>query len=149
MKKRNLGLINTGLVPDLTGKWHAVSVRSEEDVARLDALMRRGWYLPGLDLDGLPYLAFHVPLGGTHPPSRQKFVAVNPESWKDQILVLMLYKGTVKGLQRALAVPPDERGYFDMKVLQNEPDAAPEQWDLCVTLRIDARTHLVIFERKS
>jgi len=123
-------------------RWHPVTVRTDEDVDRLNDLFRKGWYLQGLELEGLPCLAFSAPLAGTHPP-QPGMIAAKKES---NVLVLVLSKGTVKGLQRARLLRRDEHGYIPMNEVRHV-EREEEGWSAMLSLPMENGNHLLILER--
>lgn len=125
-------------------KWHPVTVRTEEDVDRLNELFRKGWYLQGLELDGLPCLAFSVPLAGTYPP-RDSMIAT-PDNEEPEVLVLMLSRTSVRELQRARLIRRDEHGYIPLSEI-HRVERGEEGWDAMISLPMENGCHLLILER--
>jgi hypothetical protein len=49
------------MIDEHNPRWRAVRLGNEESVLYLQRLLRAGWYLMELDVDGLSTLSFHVP----------------------------------------------------------------------------------------
>src|SRR5919205_351311 len=93
-------------------QWYPIFVRSRRDIERLNRLFEKGWFLDQIGLEEMPFLAFNAPLPDPDAPEGPEEVAEG--SPEDNVLMLVLARGTVKGRQRAMIVEPDEHGYRDL-----------------------------------
>src|SRR5688500_16636371 len=72
---------HTAMILATDRKWRAVRLENSESITYLDGLLRDGWYLMELGVDGLATMAFQVPVKppAFFPPrGMTTYSAVNP-----------------------------------------------------------------------
>jgi hypothetical protein len=142
-------------------RWLPVRLRDAESVRYLNEQFAKGWYVMDLGLRDLPFLFFQVP----HDP-RKKRPAVARElkpismmrmtrkgfttapipiaGTKDSMPVIVLTKGTAQGVQMAVAVVRDEKGYIDMASDRTDTRV----WRHLLTCPLEEDGYVVIYERR-
>ncbi len=125
-------------------RWRAVRLENEESVAYLNRLFRRGWYMLLLDVDGISYLTFKVPL---KPPRyiEPKDVHQSLELQNEKAMtVVILRKGTRRGLQRAEIA---ERASTHYALATTATGVGRDGWKAIIVLTLEEGGVVTIFER--
>lgn len=142
-------------------RWRPVRIRDEASVRYLNSLFAKGWYLMDLGLDDLPFLFFMVPLDPDkkRPKIASELTQLSMISYtvkgfrripvpikgsRDHMPVLVLTKGTNRGMQKAIAVCRDETGYIDMrKGTMNQ-----KEWRTLLTLPMETEGYVIIYQKR-
>jgi hypothetical protein len=140
-------------------RWRPVRIRDEASVRYLNSLFAKGWYLMDLGLDDLPFLFFMVPLepGKKRPKIDSKltqlslmrytvkgFRSVPITGTRDHMPVLVLTKGTNRGMQKAVAICRDDTGYIDM----SKGTMNLKEWRMLLTLPMEAEGYVMIYQKR-
>jgi hypothetical protein len=124
-------------------KWRAVRLENTASVTYLNRLLRQGWYLMRLDVDGLAYLGFEVP---TEPPSwttpRSVHQIVDAQHMP-RMSVIVLTNGNRKDLQRAIYMMPDDSGHFDLSTVELNAN----EWGHVGSFLLEDGNRMELFER--
>ena len=124
-------------------KWRALRLENEASVTYLNRLLRQGWYLMRLDVDGLDFLGFEVPLelpSWTTPRSIHQQVDAR---LIPTMSVIVLRKGDRKDFQRAVSIMRDASGHFDMATI----DLNGSEWKFLAMWDIEDHRRMYLFER--
>lgn len=120
--------------------WRAVRLKDDTSADYLNTLLQEGWYVMDVGVPGLPALAFVVPL---EPPTDTTFRwQKRGQPREDQIVMLVLHKGTAPGRQKGIVTRRDAAGYLDMRLLQAEPG-----WKQLIVLEMESGAAISIMEQ--
>ena len=129
------------MITDRDPRWRAVRLENEESVIYLQRLLRAGWYLMELDVDGLSTLSFFVPIKPPpHISGRVLVYGKSPETFS----VIVLRKGRKKGRQVAVAIYRDPDGRLDL----TQGERPGEGWRLLTNLWMENRGAVFIYEKE-
>jgi hypothetical protein len=137
-------------------RWRPVLIRDEASVRYLNSLFAKGWYLMDLGLEDLPFLFFMVPLDPEKKPPKiareltllssyiKGFRRVPITGTRDHMPVLVLTKGTNRGMQKAIAISRDETGYIDMR----KGEMNLKEWRTLLTFPMEAEGYVIIYQKR-